>query len=279
MATEQACANFTQGDPRVVVAYVEGGINWAQAAGIVNHIYVNWKELPIPCVGSTVTTAVMPTLGGIPCAPAWSDNPQFYAIPSADGSDVQMAPDGQPVVNASDWTHDPRLSDRHEPQRLHRPRGPHRPLQLFQSRATRQRSLGHQGCPPRLAIVGPTGHRHAVVAWQRALLHEQRAGGVDRRLGLPRTTSRGGSFYDNSNDSASPGAAYPHSDDEMGQVASYCPYCMIMPVKAGDEALDAADQLAEAWLFAGQTGASVITLGHRRPRILRKFMSEVVRCA
>ena len=40
--------------------------------------------------------------------------------------------------------------------------------------------------------------------------------------------------------------------------AGICPKCMVLPVKAGAEALDRTDDLAQAWLFAADAGASVI---------------------
>ena len=37
-----------------------------------------------------------------------------------------------------------------------------------------------------------------------------------------------------------------------------CPLCTVMPIQAGAEALDRTDDLAQAWLFAADSGASVI---------------------
>ena len=37
-----------------------------------------------------------------------------------------------------------------------------------------------------------------------------------------------------------------------------CPECTILPIKAGDEALDPTDNLAKAWQFAADEGARVI---------------------
>jgi len=68
----------------------------------------------------------------------------------------------------------------------------------------------------------------------------------------------GWDFYDNQNDPATEDSTYAHSDDQMLVIHHECPKCMIMPIKAGDEALDMTDALAKAWLFAGDSGASVI---------------------
>ena len=78
----------------------------------------------------------------------------------------------------------------------------------------------------------------------------------------------GWDFYNHQNDPATVDSAYTHSDSQMRQAAAQanngilgagvCPRCMILPVKAGAEALDRTDDLAQAWLFAADSGASVI---------------------
>jgi len=62
----------------------------------------------------------------------------------------------------------------------------------------------------------------------------------------------------------------------MGVLHHECPKCLILPVKAGDEALDRTDDLAKAWLYAADAGSSVISsvtadLGYS------KFMDDVIR--
>ena len=69
----------------------------------------------------------------------------------------------------------------------------------------------------------------------------------------------GWDFYDNQNDPATPDTTYDHSDGQMGVLLHECPKCMILPVKAGAEALDRTDDLAKAWLFSADAGASVVT--------------------
>ena len=86
----------------------------------------------------------------------------------------------------------------------------------------------------------------------------------------------GWDFYDNQDDAATYDSAYQHSDDQMNVLHRYCPNCMIMPVKAGAEALDRTQDLARAWLYSADAGASVISsvtadLGYSR------FMRQAVR--
>ena len=78
----------------------------------------------------------------------------------------------------------------------------------------------------------------------------------------------GWDFYSNQNDPATVDTAYTHANSQMKQAAAetnngvggagICPRCMLLPVKAGAEALDRTDDLAEAWLFAADSGAAVI---------------------
>ncbi len=79
----------------------------------------------------------------------------------------------------------------------------------------------------------------------------------------------GWDFYDNQNDPATVDSSYHHSDNQMRQEAAeadngnggagVCPRCMVLPIKAGAEALDRTDDLAQAWLYATDMHADVIT--------------------
>jgi hypothetical protein len=78
----------------------------------------------------------------------------------------------------------------------------------------------------------------------------------------------GWDFYDNQNNPATYDTSYGHANGQMVNAAAitnngfgeagFCPDCMLMPVKAGCEALDRTSDLAQAWLFAADAGASVI---------------------
>ncbi len=75
--------------------------------------------------------------------------------------------------------------------------------------------------------------------------------------GLPCDIS-GWDFYHNQDDPATVDSAYQHANDQMDVIHHECPDCTILPVKAGDEALDPTDNLAKAWQFAADEGARVI---------------------
>ncbi len=80
---------------------------------------------------------------------------------------------------------------------------------------------------------------------------------VDPLTGL-RCDISGWDFYHGQNDPATSDTAYQHANDQMDVLHTECPSCSIMPVRAGNEALDPTDDLAQAWLFACEEGAKVI---------------------
>ncbi|MGO9197669.1 MAG: hypothetical protein ACLQK4_11175 [Acidimicrobiales bacterium] len=211
MNVDAAQKDFTTGDPDVVVAYVEGGINWrrSNAAALAGASYINWHDTPVPCSGSTVKTATM-GLGGktTACHTEYSSNESDYEI------------DGNKSVTVADWAHDPRVTDANHDGFL----DPEDLIAAFS---------GASFNPPH---PSPAGYSHAIAGWD---------------------------FYDNAqgggqNDPATIDAAYGHSDDQMNVIHTMCPSCLILPVKAGDEAVDSTEALAKAWLFAARSGARVI---------------------
>ena len=78
----------------------------------------------------------------------------------------------------------------------------------------------------------------------------------------------GWDFYNDQNDPATVDSAYGHANGQMIRAAAQtdngvgragiCPRCRLLPVKAGAEALDRTDDLARAWQYAADQGATVI---------------------
>ncbi len=78
----------------------------------------------------------------------------------------------------------------------------------------------------------------------------------------------GWDFYDDQNDPATSDSTYDHANDQQRVAAAQtnnetlgagiCPRCLLLPIRAGEEALDRTDDLAAAWLYAGRIGAKVI---------------------
>jgi FG-GAP-like repeat/Subtilase family len=78
----------------------------------------------------------------------------------------------------------------------------------------------------------------------------------------------GWDFYNDQNDPATLDSTYDHANGQMEQAAAetnnglegagVCPDCRLLPVKAGAEALDRTQDLAQAWLYATDMNADVI---------------------
>jgi hypothetical protein len=78
----------------------------------------------------------------------------------------------------------------------------------------------------------------------------------------------GWDFYNDQNDPATLDSQYNHANGQQRQAASetnngvgeagVCPKCMVMPIKAGAEALDRTDDLAQAWLYAADMHVDVL---------------------
>jgi hypothetical protein len=196
MWVDRAWKDYTTGSPDTLIAYVEGGINWhdASAADLVNKVYINRGELPVPCTGNPCTTQYATT-----------------------GYDVNH--DG--AFDVRDYANDPRVSDRNGNGYLD-------PEDLI---ATFSDGVDHDH----------NGYVDDISGWD---------------------------FYDHQNDPATVDSGYTHANSQMRQAAAQanngilgagvCPRCKILPVKAGAEALDRTDDLAQAWLFAADSGAKVI---------------------
>ncbi|HXC52380.1 MAG TPA: hypothetical protein VN634_15975 [Candidatus Limnocylindrales bacterium] len=77
----------------------------------------------------------------------------------------------------------------------------------------------------------------------------------------------GWDFYNRQNNPHSQDVTYGHHNGQMlngeaaindGGTLGACPLCMVMPIRAGAEALDRTDDLAQAFLFAADSGAASI---------------------
>jgi hypothetical protein len=78
----------------------------------------------------------------------------------------------------------------------------------------------------------------------------------------------GWDFYNDQNDPATIDSTYDHANGQMRQAAAetnnglqgagICPDCRLLPIKAGAEAFDRTDDLAQAWLYATDMNADVI---------------------
>ncbi len=200
MSVDIAWEEFGIGREDVVIAYVEGGMNWFNSLEeIADKIYINMGELPeLWCsdgLGGTKT-------GWPACdnGDDWFNAPDFKdMVMDKVGADYDQNSNG--ILDAED-----------------------------------------------LILIYSNG------------IDEDENGYVDDISGWD--------FYHNRNNPAIYDTKYTHANGQMKQAAAItnnnvggagiCPRCMLLPVKAGAEALDRTDDLAKAWLFAADAGADII---------------------
>ncbi len=216
MSIDKAWKMYGTGRTDVVIAYVEGGINWQHletVPDIADKIYINKGELPEP---------VCPGGKGWPVCDksshwdqtnkkwvfddkpdGWFNAPDYYYMMKKKYPDAKVPGDhnGNGILDAEDLIIE--FSD----------------------------GIDNDG----------NGYVDDISGWD---------------------------FYDNQNNPATYDTSYGHANGQMVNAAAitnngfgeagFCPDCMLMPVKAGCEALDRTDDLAEAWLFAADSGASFV---------------------
>src|SRR5437899_449469 len=210
------------GGPAVVIAYIEGGINWhhGDARELADKVYLNRGELPPPLCDRS------------PCA-----NPGSYDA------------NGDGVFNAADYASDGRVSDFNG-------NGLIDPEDVITAFTCYDRATGNLG------QLSFDARNQAHCSNGDAVLSVDNDGN-----GYPHDIS-GWDFYDHQNDPATYDSAYGHANGQQKQAAAQtdnglegaglCSGCLLLPIKAGAEALDRDDELAQAWLFAVDSGASVI---------------------
>ncbi len=215
MSENKAWATYGYGRSDVIVAYIEGGINWRQGASSDDRLraYLNCGELPAPekANGSTVAGS----------SPGCLNPTQKYDL------------DGDGAITVNDYVNDPRV---HQPF-LH-------------------------------SAAGGITAEDLIVAFSDGQDNDHN-GYVDDISGW--------NFHRDTNDPQTDNSVYTHSDDESAQLlgqennnsqgVGVCPNCRLLSIKAGDEAIDRPDRVAEAIVFAVDAGAKVIdvtssTLGH-----------------
>ncbi|WP_329521265.1 FG-GAP-like repeat-containing protein [Spirillospora sp. NBC_01491] len=187
MSVDKAWREYTTGSPDVLIAYVEGGINWHNGDGaeLADKVYLNTGELPVP-EGSTAHDR-----------------------------------NGDGVVTAADYAGDPRVKDANGNGRTD-------PEDLIAAFSDGEDDDGN-------------GFTDDISGWD---------------------------FYERQNDPATYDSTYGHANSQMKTLAAQtdnategagvCPRCRILPIRAGQEALDRTDDLAQAWLYAAHMGAKVI---------------------
>jgi Subtilase family. len=129
---------------------------------------------------------------------------------------------------------------------------------------------GQQACPGQLCAAdysdSPDANHNGVVDPEDLIVRF--SNGRDNDHNGYTDDISGWDFYNDQNDPATVDSTYDHANGQMKQAAAetnnalqgagVCPSCRVMPVKAGAEALDRTDDLAQAWLYATDMHTDVI---------------------
>jgi len=206
MSVNKAWAAFGMGGSDVIVAYIEGGVNWriSTSKDIRRKAYLNCGELPAP---EKADGSRMPGH-----SPGCLEPKKSYDL------------DGDGALTVDDYANDPRVA----------------------------RPLLHP-------VAGGITAEDLIVAFSDGKDNDHN-GFVDDISGW--------NFHRDTNDPQTDQSTYGHSDGESVQAvaeanndfagAGICPNCRLLMVKAGDEAIDRPDRVAEAIAFAVDSGARVI---------------------
>lgn len=238
-----AWAQGDRGSDRIVIAYIEGGVNYSNNGikDALDNIYLNKGELPYP--------------------------------EGANGQDLGRYDfDGNGRFDIRDYAHDPRVNPTCP--------GATAPFVSFQEGTTRGcladgahaylNSVDIGGNPtPYLSpedLIAVFGHCRV----KNGELDGCPAGGRfdNDGNGYPNDVS-GWNTQRNTNDPQTDDADYSHAPGLIGDLAGIannnyaaegvCERCRVMPIKQGAEAIGRSDQLAPAILYATDAGASVIS--------------------
>jgi hypothetical protein len=226
----------------VVVSYMEGGVNWriASSCELKDRALLNTGELPYP-QDST----------------------------GHDQGTYDLNHDG--VVNVEDYLNDPRIPA---------------------AEAGMQRSPGLTSLPFLHQVCAGVGSANGVgyaptnitpedliVAFGHCKI-DSATHQIDAVVGCPAgghfdndgngypNDINGWNFNRDNNDPQTEQSVYAHFNDESGQLAGegnnstssigLCPLCRYVPIKAGDEAIDRPDRVAEAIVYASNIGVNVL---------------------
>ena len=224
--------NPQRGRDDVTVAYMEGGVNWriGSSCELKDRAKLNKGELPYPQdAGGNIRTS----------GDLWDMN-------------------GDGVFNVEDYVNDPRVLAGVAAAPKSPAGGP------FLHHVCSGVLPGHSDITPEDLIVA-FGHCQV----QSGVLGSCPAGGRfdNDNNGYPGDIN-GWNFNRDTNDPQTEQSIYGHFNGESGQLVGegnnnnsgigLCPLCRYVPIKAGDEAIDRTDRVAEAIVFAADTGVDVM---------------------
>ncbi len=236
--------NPQRGQDNVTVAYVEGGVNWRipTSCELKDRAALNTGELPYPEDANGHTKPYLAAQG------------QLFA----NANPYDLNNDG--VVNVEDYVNDPRVLAADVGQTKSPAGGP------FLHHVCSAVGPGHSDITPEDLIVA---FGHCQVASGAIGPQGCPAGGRfdNDGNGYPNDIN-GWDFNRDNNDPQTEQSIYAHFDDESAQAIGegnnanasigLCPLCRYVPIKAGDEAIDRPDRVAEAIVYAADIGINVL---------------------
>ncbi|MDQ6848063.1 MAG: hypothetical protein M3019_10880 [Candidatus Dormibacteraeota bacterium] len=224
--------NPQRGRNDVVVSYVEGGVNWRipTSCELKDRAQLNTGELPFP------------------------ENSSGQTKPSGNRYDLNN--DG--VVNVEDYVNDPRIQSA-VAGLPHSPSGG-----LFLHHVCLSVAPGFSDITPE-DLIAAFGHCQVS---NGAIVQCPTGGRFDNDgNGYPNDIN-GWNFNRDTNDPQTEQSIYAHFDGESAQAIGegnnnfanigLCPLCRYVPIKAGDEAIDRPDRVAEAIVYAADIGVNVL---------------------
>ncbi|MFN2463004.1 MAG: S8 family serine peptidase [Candidatus Dormibacteria bacterium] len=227
-----------KGSDRVTVAYTEGGVNWrrGESCDLKDRARLNTSELPYPEDSSGRTRA-------------------------GPGNPYDLNGDG--VVNVEDYVNDPRI--RVAEVGLHR--SPGDPTQPFLHQLCAAIGPGNSNITPEDLIVA-FGHCQVVAGAIVGVFPCDPSRHFDNDHNGYANDINGWNFNRDTNDPQTEQSVYDHFNDESARLtaeanngfssAGVCPLCRYIPIKAGDEAIDRPDRVAEAIVYAADNGVNVM---------------------
>ena len=227
--------NPQRGQDGVTVGYVEGGVNWriGTSCELKDRAKLNTGELPYP------------------------EDASGHTHPSL-ANPYDLNQDG--VVNVEDYVNDPRVIAADVGQTKSPAGGP------FLHHVCSSVGPGFSDITPEDLIVA-FGHCQ-IVSGAIGPMGCPAGGRFDNDgNGYPNDIN-GWDFNRDNNDPQTEQSVYAHFDDESAQAIGegnnnyasigMCPLCRYVPIKAGDEAIDRPDRIAEAIVYAADIGINVL---------------------
>ncbi|HXA43802.1 MAG TPA: hypothetical protein VNV65_12920 [Candidatus Solibacter sp.] len=250
MSVDKAWSTYSRGRDDIIVSYMEGGVNWriGTSCELKDRAFLNKGELPLPENADGKTRVDL----GLPGDP-WDMN--------QDG--IQKG-----VFNVEDYINDPRVKQALVGVQKSPAGGPY--LHHVCDNSLTHIPVDHGGTDitPEDLIVA-FGHcqvdknTHLIVG---AFPCDQTKHFDNDGNGYANDIN-GWNFNRDTNDPQTEQSIYHHFDGESAQLvgeadnkwegAGMCPLCRYIPIKAGDEAIDRPDRIAEAIVYAADNGVKV----------------------